>query len=48
MKWGPPGRRKQRPKLALAEGIRGLIGEKGLVEEDWNVRTGGRRKYKYN
>ena len=37
MKWGPPGRRKQgRPKLTSAEGIKVLIGEKGLVEEDWN------------
>jgi hypothetical protein len=35
MKWRPPGRRKRgRPKLAWAEGIRGLMGEKGLVEED--------------
>jgi hypothetical protein len=39
MKWRPPGRRKQgRPKLTWAEGIRGLMGEKGLVEEDWNDR----------
>jgi len=37
MKWSPPGRRKRgRPKLTWAEGIRGLIGEKGLMEEDWN------------
>jgi hypothetical protein len=35
MKWHPPGRRKRgRPKLAWAEGIRGLMGEKGLMEED--------------
>jgi hypothetical protein len=41
MKWRPPGRRKRgRPKLTSAEG---LMGEKGLVEEDWNDRTGGRR-----
>ena len=37
MKWSPPGRRKRsRPKLTWAEGIRGLMGEKGLMEEDWN------------
>jgi hypothetical protein len=37
MKWCPPGRRKRdRPKLTWAEGIRGLMGEKGLMEEDWN------------
>ena len=37
MKWSPPGRRKRgRPKLTWAEGIRGLLGEKGLMEEDWN------------
>ena len=28
MKWNPPGRRKRgRPKLTWAEGIRGLVGE---------------------
>jgi hypothetical protein len=37
VKWSPPGRRKRgRPKLTWVEGIRGLMGEKGLVEEDWN------------
>ena len=37
MKWRPQGRRKRgRPKLTWAEGIRGLMGEKGLMEEDWN------------
>jgi hypothetical protein len=31
MKWRPPGRRKRgRPKLTRAEGIRGLMGEKGI------------------
>jgi hypothetical protein len=31
MKWRPPGRRKRgRPKLTWAEGIRGLMGEKGF------------------
>ena len=30
MKWSPPGRRKRgRPKLSWAEGIGGLMGEKG-------------------
>jgi hypothetical protein len=37
MKCNPPGRRKRgRPTLTWMEGIRGLMGEKGLVEEDWN------------
>jgi hypothetical protein len=32
MKWRPPGRRKRgRPKHTWAEGIRGLMGEKGLT-----------------
>jgi len=39
MKWSPPGRRKRgTPKLTRAEGIRGLMGEKGLMEGDWNNR----------
>ena len=45
MKWNPPGRRKRgRPKLSWAEGIRGLMGEKGLVEEEWNDRDEWRKK----
>jgi hypothetical protein len=45
MKWSPPGRRKRgRPKLTWVEGIRGLMGEKGLVEEDWNDRDEWRKK----
>jgi hypothetical protein len=45
MKWRPPGRRKRRrPKLSWAEGIRRLMGEKGLVEEDWNDRHNWRKK----
>jgi hypothetical protein len=33
VKWHPPGRRKRgRPKLTWAEGIRVLMGEKGLIE----------------
>ena len=39
MKWSPPGRRKRgRPKLTWAEEIRGLMGENGLMEEEWNDR----------
>jgi len=39
MKWLPPVRRKRgRPKLTWAEWIRGLMGEKGLMEGDWNDR----------
>jgi len=45
MKWRPPGRRKRgRPKLTWAEGIKGLMGEKGLMEEDWNDRSNWRKK----
>jgi hypothetical protein len=45
MKWRPPGRRKRsRPKLTWAEGIRGLMGEKGLMEEDWHDRNNWRKK----
>jgi len=45
MKWSPPGRRKRvRPKLTWAEGIRGLMGEKELMEEDWNDRDNWRKK----
>ena len=45
MKWRPPGKRKRgRPKLTWAEGIRGLMGEKGLMEEDWNDRGNWRKK----
>jgi hypothetical protein len=46
--WHPPGRRKRgRPKLSWAEGIRGLMGEKGLMEEEWNDRSNWRKKIKY-
>jgi hypothetical protein len=45
MKWRPPGTRKRgRAKLTWAEGIRGLMGEKGLVEENWNGRHSWRKK----
>jgi len=39
MKWLPPGRRKRgRPKVTWAEGI------KGLMEGDWNDRSNWRKK----
>jgi hypothetical protein len=39
-KWRPLGRRKRgRSKLTWAEGIKGQMGEKGLMEEDWNDRS---------
>jgi hypothetical protein len=45
MKGRPPGRRERgRPKLTWAEGIKGLMGEKGLVEEDWNDRHNWKKK----
>ena len=38
MKWSPRGRRKRdRPKLTWAEEIRGLMEEKGLMEEEDNI-----------
>ena len=44
MKWSPTGRRKRgRPKLTWSEGIRGLMGEKGLMEEEWNGRGNCRK-----
>ena len=45
IKWRPPGRRKRgRPKLTWADGIRGLMGQKGLMGEDWNDRSNWRKK----
>jgi hypothetical protein len=39
LKWRPSGRRKRgRPKLTWMEGIRGMMGEKGFME-DWNDRS---------
>jgi len=36
----PPGKRKRgRPKLTWTERIRGLMGEKGLMEENWSDRS---------
>jgi hypothetical protein len=37
-------KKRGRPKLTWAEGIRGLMGEKGLMEEDWNDRGNWRKK----
>jgi hypothetical protein len=45
LEWRPSGRRKRgRPRLTWAEGIRGMMGEKGLKEEDWADRNNWRRK----
>ena len=45
MNWRPPGRRKRdRPKLIWAEGIRVLMGERALMEENWNDRSNCRKK----
>jgi len=45
MKWRPLGRRKRgRSKLGWAEGIRGLLGGKGLMEGDRNDRGNWRKK----
>ena len=41
----PPGRRKRgRPKLTWAEEIRGLMEEKGLMEEDLHDRDKWKKK----
>jgi hypothetical protein len=40
IKWRPSGRRKRgRPKLTWAEGIRGLIGRKGIGGERLERQT---------
>jgi hypothetical protein len=45
LKWRPSGRRKRgTPKLTWEERIRGIMGEKGLKEEDWTDRSNWRRK----
>ena len=36
--------RRGRPKATWAEGIRGLMGEKGLIEEDWKDRDKWKKK----
>ena len=44
IKWRPRGRRKRgRPKLTWAEGSKGLMGGKGLME-DWNDISNWRKK----
>jgi hypothetical protein len=44
MEEGRLGRRKRgRPKPTWAEEIRGLMEEKGLMEEDWNDRDNCRK-----
>jgi hypothetical protein len=44
-KWRPQGRRKRgRPKLTWGEGNKGLMGEKGLMDEDWNYRSNWKKK----
>ena len=48
IKWRPPGRRKRgRSKRTWAEGIRRLMGEKGLMEEDWTDKSNWRKKTLY-
>ena len=45
MKLRPPGRRKRgRPQRTWADAIRGVMGEKGLMEDDWNDRSNWRKK----
>ena len=45
MKWSPPRRRKRgRRKLTWTEEIRGLMEEKGLMEEDWDDRDKWKKK----
>jgi len=45
MKWRPRRRRKRgRPKHTWRDGIRGLMGEKGLMEDDWNDRSNWKNK----
>jgi len=40
-----PGRRKRRrPKRTWADGVGGLMGEKGLIEDDWKDRSNWRKK----
>jgi hypothetical protein len=45
LEWRQSGRQKRgRSKLTCAEGIREMMGEKGLKEEDWADRSNWRRK----
>jgi hypothetical protein len=44
-KWRLLGRRKRgRPKVTWVEGVREMMGENGLMEEDWNYRSNWRKK----
>ena len=44
-KWRPAGNEKRgRSKPTWIEGIKGLMGEKGLMEEDWIDRNNLRKK----
>jgi hypothetical protein len=38
------GRETRQTQTYRAEGIRGMMGEKGLQEEDWTERNNWRRK----
>jgi hypothetical protein len=40
-------KKRSRLKLSWAEGIRGLMGEKGLMEEEWNDRRKWRKRIIY-
>jgi hypothetical protein len=40
----PTRKKRGIPKLTWTERIRGLMGEKGLVEEGWNDRHNWRKK----
>jgi len=46
MKWNPPGRRRKlgKSKGNWTEGISGLLGEKGLIDGDWNDGVKWRKK----
>jgi hypothetical protein len=44
MKWRPPEKKRGRAKLTWAEGISGLMAEKGVMEEEWNDRSNWRKK----
>jgi hypothetical protein len=38
------GKEKRQTETYRAEGIRGMMGEKGLQEEDWTDRNNWRKK----
>jgi len=39
MKWRPGRGKRGIPKHTWADGIRGLMGVKGLIEDNWNDRS---------